>query len=360
MSEDEEESNVFYRHACAGLLTSADDKQRKSLKHFDYFLRGYCTQIGITVVKHDDIPYLGIPRRASNKEAFEFWDGMIGAFITYMGSHAKAACNPKGERLSCGTADGYSSSVKMFFTNKFRNDDPIPVFQKMQWAKLREKLKGLYRESNRATGNSNETEDVSSTRQDRESLATACIWLGTPEFAEFWHLQNTSFHCAGRGSEVSLIKSEGVTAVEVNELVYQFHVLAAELQRQKSGPFQTLPIYPHRNALFEDFAFSLIHLIVVNGCSHEYVLPRFSKAALNTKKSGESDSRVSKEFSKLFEGARNAFEDLADEINEELGSHSNRRGSNQTMVESPSLNGYAAIYRSGLRSKSIHTIFDYM
>ncbi|KAG7356502.1 hypothetical protein IV203_001188 [Nitzschia inconspicua] len=187
----------------------------------------------------------------------------------------------------------------------------------MQWAKLREKLEGLYREFNRSKGKPTETEDVSSTRQDREAISTACIWIGSPEFAEFWHLCNTSYHCSGRGSEVSLIKTDGIIPLEVNELVYNYHVLAVQLQRQKSGPFQTLPIYPHKDGVFEDFNFSLIHLNVVKGSNHEYAFPVFSKAALKTKESGESDSGVSKEWTKLFNEIRNTFEVLANEINED-------------------------------------------
>jgi len=73
---------------------------------------------------------------------------------------------------------------------------------------------------------------------------------------------------------------------------------------------------------------------MVNGCNHEYTLPIFSKAALKTKASGESDSGVSDQWTKLLRQVRSAFDVLADEINEELGSHSNRRGSNQAMAES--------------------------
>ena len=123
---------------------------------------------------------------------------------------------------------------------------------------------------------------------------------------------------------------------------------------------QTLPICPHKDGILEDFHFSLIHLVVVNGCGHECTLPIFSKAALNTKTSGESDSRVSSQWTGSFKNVRSTFEILADEINEELGSHSNRRGSNQAMVESPSLGGCAPIFRSGLRSKSVHTMMDHI
>ena len=129
-SDEDGEPNIFYRNARDGLLTSAADKQRKALKHFDQFLKGYCIQIGIKTVQAKDIPYRGTPRRSSNKSIFEFWDALIGAFITYMGSHAKSGCNPKGQHISIKTADGYCSSVKVYFTNKFRTETEILVFQK--------------------------------------------------------------------------------------------------------------------------------------------------------------------------------------------------------------------------------------
>ena len=56
MSNDDDEVPVFYADARDGLLTSAADNQRKALKHFNYFLVGYCKQIGIGVVRGEDIP----------------------------------------------------------------------------------------------------------------------------------------------------------------------------------------------------------------------------------------------------------------------------------------------------------------
>ena len=192
-------------------------------------------------------------------------------------------------------------------------------------------------------------------KMHQSHVKTAKPWLGTPEFAEFWNLPNATCHCSGRRSEVSLVKAEGITIEEICDLICRCDILAVQLQRKKSGPCDKLPIYPHRDGILKDFCFSLVHLLVVNGCSHEHTLPIFYKAALNTKKSGESDSRMSSQWTNLFKHVRNTFKILVDEINEELGSHSNRRGPNQVMVESPSLGGYAPTFRSGLRAK-VHNI----
>lgn len=231
--DDEQPPTVFYVDARDGLLGSSADARRKALKHLDYFLEGYCVQIGVDVVKGEDLPYRGLPRKTSNKAVFEFWGNLMGAFVTYLGKHARAACNPKGQRISGSTAMGYLSGVKNYFLDtKFRTEEPVPVFQKAQFRKLTDKLQGLFREANRANGKV-DTEDVSSTRQDREAISTACIWMGTPEFAEFWHLSNSSYHCCSRGSETSLIRADGVSCMEVRELTYRYDILSVQLQRQK-------------------------------------------------------------------------------------------------------------------------------
>jgi hypothetical protein len=125
-----------YADARDDLLASAADKQSNALAHFNYFLKTYCVQIGIKIVEAVTIPYHGIPRKTSKKAIFEFWDMMIGAFFTYMGSSAMCYLDPKGRHLSYQSATQYCSSVKVYFTNKFRNEPAIPVFQSEQWKKL--------------------------------------------------------------------------------------------------------------------------------------------------------------------------------------------------------------------------------
>ena len=133
---------LVYADARDDLNVSAANKERLALNHFNFFLQTYCPQIGIDVVVADDIPYRGLPKKSnrSNKLVFEFWDLMIGAFVTYMGNHAKIGCDPEADRLKRGSAAQYCSSVKGFFTNKFRNEPEITVFQDKQWKKLMTKL----------------------------------------------------------------------------------------------------------------------------------------------------------------------------------------------------------------------------
>jgi hypothetical protein len=283
---------------------------------------------------------------------------MIRAFITYMGNQSRIGCNPEAERLKRGSAAQYCSSVKNFFVNKFRNEPVIPVFQDKQWSKLMTKLRGKYREANRVAGKPAVEGNESSTREDREWMATGCIWDGTAETAEFWHLLNTSYNCSGWCSEVSLVKPEDIRAMEVNKCIHWYDILQSDVQRQKDGPLQSIAIYPHRDGVLEDYYFSLIYLIVMTGCNNRFVLPTFSSAALKTK-SGKSSSQVSLLWSTLFDDIQNKFRSLNTHVNGKLSSHCNRGGSNQVVVETPGLS-LAAVFRTGWANRGRDTLWEYI
>ena len=234
-----------YADARKDKLASAEKRHRLGLAHFNFFMKDYCKQIGVTAVEAKDIPYTGIPVQEDQKAIFKFWGALIGSFFTYMMSYATHSCKPDGKRLSKGSADQYTSEVKNYFCEKFDVDPDIPVFNGQQWTILKRRLQGKFREHHRAT-NTRMVESIEgSTREDREYLATGCIWDGTVESAEFFHLLNASYHCSARGSEVSLVSPEDMTSVEVNEDLYEYEVLYLDLQRQKNGDLQRIAIHPH-------------------------------------------------------------------------------------------------------------------
>ena len=170
------------------------------MNHFLHFLKGHCVQTGIDIVEANAIPCRGIPRKSSNKKLFEFWDLSFGAFVAHMGDHARCECNPEKpriEHIECGMASQHCSSVRGFFNNKFRREQPIPVIHDdKQWSELMTKLRGKHRESNRASGEPAVEGTESSTREDRKWLAAGCLWDGAAETAEFPYLLNTSCHCS--------------------------------------------------------------------------------------------------------------------------------------------------------------------
>ena len=161
-------TTVIYTDARDDKLASAEKKERLALNHFDHFLKDYCPQIRIDVVEAKDIAYHGIPRQEDKKAVFEWRGKLIGAFITYMGTHATRGHNPGSKRLSKGSADHYtSSSVKNYLEDRFRNEPPIPVLQDQQWSKLKERLRGKYREQHRAS-NTRMVESIESSTPSSE------------------------------------------------------------------------------------------------------------------------------------------------------------------------------------------------
>jgi hypothetical protein len=142
MSDDEDEP--FTVDARTYLFMSAAAREKKAFNYFNRFLEGYCIQIGIDVVEDGTtIPYHGIPRKASEKDVFAFWDEMFGNFIYYMGNKTT---------LAESSAEQYCSGVKTHFTTKFRTEPKIPIFQPCPWRQLTDKLRGFFRQSNLLKG----------------------------------------------------------------------------------------------------------------------------------------------------------------------------------------------------------------
>ena len=119
-----------------------------------------------------------------------WWDDMIGCFFSYLAKHAYDRFDSDKKRLAYNTATGYASSVKAYYTNKFRTQrHDIPIFKADRWKGLRCKLLSSYEEENRVTGKSLVNPHDASSRDDREAIATGCIWANSPQAAEFWHIK---------------------------------------------------------------------------------------------------------------------------------------------------------------------------
>jgi len=167
---------------------------------------------------------------------------------------------------------------------------------------------------------------------------------------------DTSCHCSGRCSEVSLISPEAARVVDAFEDVCRCQVLEVDIQQQKDGPFQRIVICPHRDGIPEDFCFSLLCLVVMGGCNNQHVPPSFSKVALHAK-SGKSNSKVSSLWSSLFDNMRDKFETLNTRINGKLSSHCDRGWSNQVVVETPGL-FLTAVFHTGWANRGRDTLWE--
>ena len=120
-SNDDEEEPVVYSQAAFSLFSSASSREKSSIKHFDYFLKSYCNQIGIPVQTHNTIPFRGVSGKRptghgevnpceSDQDVCMFWDDVMGCFVEYMGKHARCHCNPKRDRIMKSTAQQRSKN----------------------------------------------------------------------------------------------------------------------------------------------------------------------------------------------------------------------------------------------------------
>lgn len=349
-----ETAPLIYKDCRDVLLASASSKESSALFHMNIFLKRYASQTNQPFVAAEQLSYGGF-----NNTGYTWWDKMFGAFFTYLGTDAMIRGDPKFGRLAHGSSDGYASSLKVYFSNKFRSLPEIPVFTTERWRVLRAKLRSAYRDSNRLSGKNMVQGHASSSRTDREAVATGCLWLGTPRSAEFLHLCTTSYHFSGRGSEVSLNQTKHISVRDVTEAHCRYQILSSDLQRQKDGPYKEIAVYPFRDGIRECYYFTLLYHIVLNDVSGQYVFPTFSKAALLTKDS-KSDSKVSSLWTNCFKDINEAFDSLNELMNQRLTSHCHKKGSNQEMAENPAVSGLAQIFRTGWELRGVDTLFEYI
>ena len=120
-----------YNNAREVRMASATNKQNNALKHFNYFLKDYCVQIGVDVVTAETIAYKGLGSITSQIDTNKFWDEMMGCVVTYLCTAARYRCDPNStEFLGEPSADGYFSSTDEYFRTKFRHETKVPVIDK--------------------------------------------------------------------------------------------------------------------------------------------------------------------------------------------------------------------------------------
>ena len=187
-------------------LASSESNSANALKHLDFFLASYCKKIKAPPIQSRQLTYHGTKTSGTYAEANVWWDDMIGFFFSYLHKDAYKYGDPEKGRIGYETATGYASSVKVFYTNKFRSCGPeLNVFSPTKWRELRNKLLAQSKEETKRTGKALVNGHEASEDSDRNAIAIGCYWLGTVEAAEFLHLNNSMMHCSGRGTEVSLL-----------------------------------------------------------------------------------------------------------------------------------------------------------
>jgi hypothetical protein len=196
---------------------SCDSKTSSALGHLDIFLENYCKKMKTPRIQSRHLNYYGIKTTGTYEEANKWWDDMIGNFFGYLCQNAYNRRDPDKGQIEYESATGYASRVKAYYTHQFRHCGPeLAVFSSTKWRVLRNKLLVHFTEVKRTTGKALVNGHEASEDSDRGAIAIGCYWLGTPEAAEFLHLNNTMFMLSGRGTEVSLLTKDCLKASDVN------------------------------------------------------------------------------------------------------------------------------------------------
>ena len=345
---------------------SAKRKEKSAMGHLRFFINTYYKDLmpeeggKRLLIDPLDFTYTGKSPHGMNNN---WWDNMIGCFLGYLGGPATQRRIIGGKKLSYGTADGYASAVKMYFMRKFRAEADVPVFKENNWRIGRFKLRKAFEEHCRITGQTMNNPHVASTEEDRRMIAVAALFLATRKMGEFWNLNNTSVQLSGRGSEVSLNHRDLLTVVWIRYFTETFKVIGPHFPRHKTGQYQTLPIFPHRDFWEEDWYLSLTyHFIMMSQEEIEngYLFPNFARQALKTSKENQSESKVSSYWKECFQEVYEQLQAVGKDINKHLTSHCGKKGANQHLAEMESVSPLAQIFRSGWEVRNIHSLFDYV
>jgi len=343
----------------------AVSKRNSAMTHFNRFLLLFQTEneraFGRSFVPYDELTF----NPHCDGDA-KWWRVMIGKFFWYL-THGAANSYNCTKPLAYWTATGYTSSVKVYYERKFRDQQHVPpVFKYKSWKELRAKMRAAFLERSRLTGKEMENPHVASTTSDREAIALGCVWGNGKEYAEFYHLNNSMVQLVGRSSEVASLRLSNISVKSVDEFGQNYDLLWVKLQKDKNGKFQELPVYPHRDKWYEDWYFSLIYLFLMtasiryaNSYYEQYVFPTYAEKATQTKE-GKIDSKVSSLFSEVFAKVCLFLNDLNITINKALSSHHGKKASSQKMAETPFVSGLATIFRAGWVVRGLHSLFDYV
>lgn len=360
MGQREDDASEIYMHVLDQTRHSARKKEESALFHLGIFLEIYFKGKKQAFIPPEELLFTGGNGSGMNSA---FWDDMIGRFFSYLGEGAYKQGNAAKGRIAYSTASGYASSIKSYYTLKFRTfSEGIPAFRKDIWRKFRHHLLTCYEEEVRRSGQFLTGSHVASTEADRIGLAKACFWLNTPSLAEYLHLNNSMYQFSGRGSEVSLIKIEHISPHDIYEFTNKYTIFQAYLHRHKNLKEQYLSLYPDRDSCLQDWYFSMIYQYVMQdyqNSNSEYLFPIFADKALKTT-ANKNSSKVASLWSTYFGSLFKAFKNLSDMVNELLSSHHGKKGSQQKLAGINSVSGLAQIFRAGWEVRGFHTIFDYV
>ena len=293
----------------------------------------------------------------------------LGIIMQKFINHLAKSCFVTGsaqtdhDHIAVGSACNYLSDIKMWIleTNSHMRESEFTIFDASRWRQLRKDMFKVMAQRHRKLGTPLVNGHKPITDSDRKSMALACIWMGTPDAAEFFHLNNSTFHMAGRGSECAMSKHSDISTITSIDNLTETTLLSVRLQRHKDGPEQQVAIYPHKTNFYECYIFSLAYLSLFSHATNsQYIFPNYSAKALLEDKEGRNKSKVASLWTTHFKKLLAFMEKVQRKLSPIYSSHSGKKASSQKMAEIPSVSGLAQIFRTGWEVRGFHSLFDYV
>jgi len=339
-------------------MTSAKQKEKSAIKHFNKFNTGKGRK------RAQDFTY----------EDLNF--NLFDEFSEYLATDASPGrTEGSGQHLALSTAQGYFSSVKMYFIRKFSTRDIPSVFVKEKWSIFTSAISRKIVDRCKRTGEALVTPHEAATSEDCCHIGELCSWAGTLQQIEFWHFCNGMTHLAARGHEIAHQQHKHFSVDSIPEEHQQRNnVINVHVDNWKQHTDQSMVIFPHYDKWQLDYYFSFAMLLALEDAESEYVFPVFSKKAKEFKADGSrKPNTISQHWNNCFKQMVADFGRFRDEmtlneqeeyiltthsLNSDLTMHSGKKRSVQEM--SSVLDPLPIIFRAGWDLRNAHSFFDYV
>jgi len=118
--------------------------------------------------------------------------------------------------------------------------------------------------------------------------------------ADFFALNKLLFHCVARCCEASALKKSTIDIKEIHEELVTYNCINLPVDRTKTGTYQDLVLYAHKDNFLHCAYFGLAYKLVLDNGLEDALFPQFF-GLLTEADTTKVDSRSSKLYSKYLD-----------------------------------------------------------
>lgn len=126
------------------------------------------------------------------------------------------------------------------------------------------------------------------------------MWDGSSRMSDFFALNKLLYHCVARCCEASALKKSTLQVKEIHEELTSYKCLSVPVDRTKTGTYQDLVLYSHKDSFLHCAYFGLAYKLVMDNGLDDELFPQFF-GLLTQSDTNKVDSRASKLYSKYLE-----------------------------------------------------------